>query len=466
MCHLILLRPPAAADGGLIRRLVSENHKASTDNTVQAATVLSRARGGSAVGFADAQFVCALGDHVVDRSQEAVDEVALPLRVPCQQLVQLSAQLPEHDAAVLSGLCRGLHHDPAAVVLVVGSPCVACALQAVRNSGDGAGSQLQPSGELARRQTLLHVDDVQRPDVGAVQAGMWRRRVGQGVEAGGQLPEQVDRHLMATVISFLFPHYCGRITLQTRNSYMLREIYGFAESDSRHDVGQVREALWEVAEELVAAWLVLLREETQIVARGRGSVEQVASLCQLTLLGQTLGEPERAGQEASFPLWAQPVGGRHIGPVAQQKTVYKELLADLADRVDGAGIVVRAEPGARDEQEGGVHGRDPVGLHEAVAVPVDTACLDRLPYLPGDPLPTGQRRLPHALLRESNPTVDSGPAHHLRVDEVLGVAPDLPDATIRLLPALASNVDQVDQEAPVIVVRGVPPPVPGPGQVQ
>src|SRR5215831_587626 len=92
----------------------------------------------SAPVVAVAQLVSALSHDSLDGSQEVVDEVALPLRVLGQQIVQVGPQLTEDDAAVLPGLRRRLDHDPATVVLIVRAPGVTGAFEPVQDSCDGS----------------------------------------------------------------------------------------------------------------------------------------------------------------------------------------------------------------------------------------------------------------------------------------------------------------------------------------
>src|SRR3954467_11555691 len=61
--------------------------------------------------------------------------------------------------------------------------------------------------------------------------------------------------------------------------------------------------------------------------------------------------------------------------------------------------------------------------------------------------------LAHALLRQPQPTVQRRPAHDLGVHEVLGLEAPLPQPVVGLLPRLGRVVDDVDDEAPMVVVR-------------
>jgi hypothetical protein len=64
------------------------------------------------------------------------------------------------------------------------------------------------------------------------------------------------------------------------------------------DVGEVRQALWEVAEHLSHFRVVLFGEEVEIVGRGERTVEDGYGLFGTSLMGQTLGQPEGARRNA------------------------------------------------------------------------------------------------------------------------------------------------------------------------
>src|SRR5207248_7288377 len=106
------------------------------------------------------------------------------------------------------------------------------------------------------------------------------------------------------------------------------------------------------------------------------------------------------------------------------------------------------------------------GLDEHAARLVVAAALDRALDLALHLAPAACRRPAHGLVGELDAALDRRPAQRLRVDEVLRLLPPLPDTGVRILPALAHDVDELDDEAPQVVVRRVPAAVPTPGQVQ
>src|SRR5205823_196530 len=94
------------------------------------------------------------------------------------------------------------------------------------------------------------------------------------------------------------------------------------------------------------------------------------------------------------------------------------------------------------------------------------ARLDRLSDLVLDGAPAASGRTPHRIVRELDGALDRRPAQGLRVDEVLRLVAPLPDAAVRLRPALAGHIHEVDDEAPQVVVGRVAARVPAPREVE
>ena len=110
------------------------------------------------------------------------------------------------------------------------------------------------------------------------------------------------------------------------------------------------------------------------------------------------------------------------------------------------GVVGREEPDQRQHQVGGVEVVGAERLGERVGAVAPAVAQDGLPDLVPGLRPgrdavggveaVGQRRRP----------VERHPAHQLGVDEVAGLAPDLPDALVLLLPAPGGGVGELDEE--------------------
>jgi hypothetical protein len=186
-----------------------------------------------------------------------------------------------------------------------------------------------------------------------------------------------------------------------------------------------------------------------------------ARVAQLAGAGQALSEPERAAQERSL-VPVEPV----LTPVAVQQAVPgAELLAHRGDRPEHPLVVPGDIFDGREQEQGGVHLGSPECLHVHPSVTVVASLLDRFPQLVAGLFPAARGGPAHALVGQANAAIERGPAEHLRVDEVIGVAGPLPDAAIGFVPSLRRVVDQRDQEAPVVVARRVAAPVRAPGQV-
>src|SRR5512132_740797 len=75
---------------------------------------------------------------------------------------------------------------------------------------------------------------------------------------------------------------------------------GLGQGDRGRDVGQVRQPLGEVAQQLPAVAVVLLGGQAEVAAAGRHPAEQLPGLLHAALVGQALGQPERAGDERAL----------------------------------------------------------------------------------------------------------------------------------------------------------------------
>src|SRR5436190_79244 len=86
------------------------------------------------------------------------------------------------------------------------------------------------------------------------------------------------------------------------------------------------------------------------------------------------------------------------------------------------------------------------GPPDRAAPAVVAAAFDRSPQLVARAVPAAGRRPAHALLGQPDPSVERRPTHDLGVHEVLRPARPLPDASIRIAPALGGVLDQRYEE--------------------
>src|SRR6266511_2586244 len=235
----------------------------------------------------------------------------------------------------------------------------------------------------------------------------------------------------------------GRLRLLGRHAGGGLAPLGFGDRPGGVDQADVAERLWVVADHLGAADVDLLGQQADVVGVGGRPLE--GRPCPVDLAGQRLrlGEPEGAQQEGAL-LALQPVGG---AVAVDQAALVGE---PLGDRVDGrlhARVVAGQEPRDRHHQVAGVQvvaverlGVGAGGLAPAVLE-------DR-----GADLVAGGRPRPHADLGadqvgQGDRAVQRHPAHQLGVQEVAGLAADLPDALVLLPPAARRGVGGGDQEA-------------------
>src|SRR5829696_5438035 len=128
----------------------------------------------------------------------------------------------------------------------------------------------------------------------------------------------------------------------------------------------------------------------------------------------------------------------------------------LSDRVGGSDhplVLVLDESGHRQAQQGRVELPAVEDLDEDAALAVIAAAFDGLSDLVPSSTPALLGRLPQAGLGEVEGALQRNPAEDLRMGEVPGPGTPLPDAAVRLRPVLGGEVGDVDDEAPVVVVR-------------
>src|SRR5438270_626956 len=91
-------------------------------------------------------------------------------------------------------------------------------------------------------------------------------------------------------------------------------------------------------------------------------------------------------------------------------------------------------------------------------------CSERRPS--GLAAPAARSNSARALPRKAQAAVDRRPAAGLGVHEVARLAAPLPDATVGLPPVRDRGLDDLAEEAPLVVVRRVAASVPAPGEVE
>ena len=120
--------------------------------------------------------------------------------------------------------------------------------------------------------------------------------------------------------------------------------------DERH----VGEGLRKIAEEMCSRWVVLLREEPDVVGERHQPFEQPGGLLNPSLQHVVVGQPERACEKHTF-AGGQPVDmsvGRRAIP--QHEAVSDQLPFDGRDRAEHPRVVCRKETDERQHQQAGV----------------------------------------------------------------------------------------------------------------
>src|SRR5207302_7906931 len=126
---------------------------------------------------------------------------------------------------------------------------------------------------------------------------------------------------------------------------------------------EVCQTLGEVAEELPALWVDLLRVEANVVGKPDELVHQAARLVEAALAGERVDEPEGASEERAF-LARDAV----FAPVAVDERPLPELALDRRDRSPQplAGRIVVGED--RHRQQACIELAEIGGAHVAAAL--------------------------------------------------------------------------------------------------
>jgi hypothetical protein len=120
--------------------------------------------------------------------------------------------------------------------------------------------------------------------------------------------------------------------------------------DQRH----VAERLWKVSDQPAGCGVVLLRQQSDVVAQREQPLEDLPGLVVPTHQGVVVGEPERAGEERAL-AGGQPVDAvaRLLG-VALHEAVLQQLPLDGGDGALHAFVGGWEEADQRDHQQRGV----------------------------------------------------------------------------------------------------------------
>ena len=173
-------------------------------------------------------------------------------------------------------------------------------------------------------------------------------------------------------------------------------------------------------------------------------------------MGEAFDEPEGADCERRL-LAGEAVDA--VGDIAVDETVGGELVRDAIGRRPSPRIVVRDEPDDRDHQVRRVQRLGPEGLHERAGLGIDALGVDELPDLVSRGAPGFDVALATILLGQFDDAIERHPGHHLRIDEMPGLAADLPDSLIGLAPLVQHPTRDPAEEVPedVVDLAAVPP---------
>jgi hypothetical protein len=123
--------------------------------------------------------------------------------------------------------------------------------------------------------------------------------------------------------------------------------------------------LGKITEHLAVQRVNFLGEQAYVVAAGKQSIEEFASLGMATLQYVVIHEPEAARQKGAFTRW-QAVG-RVLGLVAEHEFVVdQQTFLDRLQRSSNSQIGCGKEPHEGHQQQARVEAGGAVRLHKAV----------------------------------------------------------------------------------------------------
>jgi hypothetical protein len=135
-------------------------------------------------------------------------------------------------------------------------------------------------------------------------------------------------------------------------------------------------SLWEISQHAAGQRIDLFREQADVIAARKQTIEQPARLRIAALQNVIVDEPEAAGQERSFTC-GQAVAGVFAFVAQNEFILDQKPILDRPKRSADPRVLGRKEAGGhRDQQQTGIEPLGAVGLHEAVEVAVETALTD------------------------------------------------------------------------------------------
>ena len=196
----------------------------------------------------------------------------------------------------------------------------------------------------------------------------------------------------------------------------------------------VAECLGEVAHQPTGHRVVLLGEQSQIVAKVEQALEELAGVVLPPEQRQAVGQPERAGQERTLAT-GQAVDLTGVGrSVAEDEVAFHQLPLDGLHGGPDPWIGGRQEADQRDHQQAGIEAIRPVVLRERALGGVEPLVTHLVMDLLADLAPPLHRSVGSEVLDRSDRPVERHPGHDLGVGEVPAGTPDLPDPVVRLPP--------------------------------
>src|SRR6478672_9726445 len=137
---------------------------------------------------------------------------------------------------------------------------------------------------------------------------------------------------------------------------------------------EMREGLWEIADQPARARFVLLAEQSNIITQRQKMVEQAQCFVAAAEHEIGIGEPEAAGKKDTLARRKTIGCGRAV--VAQHQAVYQQAALDGRNGRNDPGIVRWKESDGRQQQQAGVQFLRTIGAYERTEIRIEASRAD------------------------------------------------------------------------------------------
>ena len=210
--------------------------------------------------------------------------------------------------------------------------------------------------------------------------------------------------------------------------------FGARQTECRVHKRDMGKGLGEIAEEAARAGVIFLRQQANVVRKRDEPLEKATGFLQSAKQDVVVGQPEATGEECPFSLW-QAIEAC-IRFVAQDQSIENKVLRDRRYRVANPLIAGRKEAHNREEEQACIKAARAISLNEVTPATIDAVATDVAVDASRQLPPSVSKAFRFAKMAGIGGAPEGEPRHDLGVCEVLGLAPDFPNAVVWLAPDL------------------------------